>query len=125
MSKKSRISLLIMALLIVGSAVAVADPLEKLPRDVRLRFLESLTINGSGRPASAWIGGVKSRLSPTEWQDFKAMLGWGQLEDDHVGYSCYKAGDCAKVTDHICDPSKCTGLTFTLGSKLRVVSVAE
>ena len=53
------------------------------------------------------------------------MLGWGQLEDDHVGYSCYKAGDCAKVTDHICDPSKCTGLTFTLGSKLRVVSVAE
>jgi hypothetical protein len=65
---------MILVLTFVSIGVVAADPLDKLPRDVRLRFLESLKIGNNGRPASAFVGDVRKHLSKAEWLHFKAMF---------------------------------------------------
>jgi hypothetical protein len=91
-----------------------ADVLEKLPRKVRLQFLQSLVVV-DGHPAGARIDQVKKSLTGAEWKEFKAMFGW--VASDHEGYSCIQ-GECKTWQGSICAPEYCHGGCLPLGNVL-------
>jgi hypothetical protein len=107
MNEKSRISLLVLTLVIVGSAAVASDPLDKLPREVRLQFLESLRIM-NGRPASAKIDSVKKHLSAAEWQQLKSTFGWEHLGAEYENMCCNPGGTCSPCIGYVCD-ERCHG----------------
>jgi hypothetical protein len=117
-------SRIVLILTFAAVSAGAADPLDKLPKKVRLQFLESLVI-ANGHPASARIGAVKKNLSRADWQSFKAMMGWSALNADHEGYCCSGAGECKKCIEHICDPGKCTGPCKSLAELLQAVPVRQ
>ena len=126
----SAVTLMLSALLFANSPSmpqrgAFKSIMGGLPQNVRSQFLESLMFN-NGRLATAYIGGIKSGLTPGQYRQVLMALGVPPGED-HEGYECSKTATCSKKTDNICIGNLCSiyPKVTRLGAALAQVSVTD
>lgn len=79
-----------------------------LPQNVRTQFLESLMFK-NGSLATAYIGGIKSGLTPSQYQQVLQSLGIAPTaSQDYTDYACDGVATCYKKKDSICISANCT-----------------
>jgi hypothetical protein len=110
---------------IAERGISFRSAMERLPQNVRLQFLESLMFK-NGRLATAYIGGIKSHLPPTQYNQVLLALGV-QAGQDYQDFACDGVATCFKKKDSICISANCTvgPKGFPLGVLLASLSTAE
>jgi hypothetical protein len=93
----------------------------KVPPNVRAEFLESLMFKNGGL-ATAYIGGLKSGLTPAQYKQVFLALGVDDTKD-YEDYECKSTATCSKKKDSICISRNCVIVTrpATLGQMLTQV----
>jgi hypothetical protein len=91
--------------------------LQKVPDDVRMRFLESLVFKNGGL-AGARIDEVKASLGTSQFQALMASCGCNGW---HENWTCTVTQGCIPQKGFMCNPDKCagnqgSGLVFGAGS---------
>ena len=124
----SAVTLMLSALLFANSPSmpqrgAFKSIMGGLPQNVRSRFLESMMFN-NGHLATAYIGGIKSGLTPGQYGQVLMALGVPP-GDDHEGYECSKTATCSKKPDNICIGNFCLVSKARLGAALAQVSMID
>lgn len=125
------VTLMLSALLFANSPStpqrgAFKSTMAGLPQNVRSQFLESMMFS-NGQLATAYVGGIKSSLTPGQYGQVLMALGI-RTGEDHDGYECLKTATCSKKTDNICIGNLCQVLKIgaaRLGTALARVSMID
>lgn len=124
----SAVTLMLSALLFANSPSmpqrgAFKSIMGGLPQNIRSQFLGSLMFN-NGHLVTAYIGGIKSGLTPGQYGQVLMALGV-RTGEDYEGYECLRTATCSKKTDNICIGNLCHVFKARLGAALAQVSMID